>query len=335
MNQKQIEKKRCNEIDIMKGIGILLIILGHLEPETYLMRFIYSFHLFLFFAVSGFVDERYRDRSFKEIVCQNIRRLLIPYFIWNSISNLIEMSGGDINWHQFCMNIMYMNGSVGWNAALWFLVSLFWTDTVCAIVIRVKMVFQVCYMVLMLGLWICLASSKIMLPYGLYTVPIASFFWLMGYRINIDGVYEKIVNRRNGVNIWSACFGGYLLVVFGVFYNTVISIYHVNYSNYIFTIIAGIAGVYSLFCISIIIEKKFVALARLLRFYGENTLIILCTHYLILRSFGAVTQKYAGVNYWRLTSTPKSIIMTFVMGLIYYSIIAIKKTICNRIKICQ
>ena len=130
-------------------------------------------------------------------------------------------------------------------------------------------------------------------------------------------------------------FGGYLLVVFGVFYNTVISIYHVNYSNYIFTIIAGIAGVYSLFCISIIIEKNFVSLARLLKFYGENTLIILCTHYLILRSFGAVTQKYAGVNYWRLTSTSKSIIMTFVMGLIYYSIIAIKKTICNRIKICQ
>lgn len=47
------EEKRINEIDIMKGIGIMLIVLGHLEPGAYVMRFIYSFISFVPVFVCG------------------------------------------------------------------------------------------------------------------------------------------------------------------------------------------------------------------------------------------------------------------------------------------
>lgn len=57
-------KERAYEIDVMKGVGILLVILGHCVPDfpvdlgaDYLSanveRFVYSFHMPLFSFVLG------------------------------------------------------------------------------------------------------------------------------------------------------------------------------------------------------------------------------------------------------------------------------------------
>lgn len=43
-------------VDVAKGIGILLVIIGHVVPygDNYLSRFIFGFHMPLFFILSGF-----------------------------------------------------------------------------------------------------------------------------------------------------------------------------------------------------------------------------------------------------------------------------------------
>ena len=44
-------------IDVAKGIGILLVVLGHnLQDLPLMTSWIYSFHMPLFFAISGFLD---------------------------------------------------------------------------------------------------------------------------------------------------------------------------------------------------------------------------------------------------------------------------------------
>lgn len=51
-------QNRDNTIDITKGIGILLVIVGHtggLPADTYIHHFIYSFHMPLFFILGGFL----------------------------------------------------------------------------------------------------------------------------------------------------------------------------------------------------------------------------------------------------------------------------------------
>lgn len=57
-------KKRYDELDLMKGIGIILVYLGHsfnlkgLENNfifSYLYNTISSFHMPLFFLISGFI----------------------------------------------------------------------------------------------------------------------------------------------------------------------------------------------------------------------------------------------------------------------------------------
>lgn len=49
------ESNRIEEVDISKGIGMVLVITGHLCVSSSLRNFIYSFHMPLFFILSGIV----------------------------------------------------------------------------------------------------------------------------------------------------------------------------------------------------------------------------------------------------------------------------------------
>lgn len=75
--------KRVIYIDLCKTYGLFLVILGHgrLCPESW-QQFIYSFHMPLFFILSGLL---YKWKSFKDTLINDIKRLLIPYLIINLI----------------------------------------------------------------------------------------------------------------------------------------------------------------------------------------------------------------------------------------------------------
>lgn len=45
-----MRKIRNNQLDILKGIGILIVIIGHVSRNGILNNWIYSFHMPLFFS---------------------------------------------------------------------------------------------------------------------------------------------------------------------------------------------------------------------------------------------------------------------------------------------
>lgn len=53
--------KRDNVIDVAKGIGIVLVVFAHINFTEPIQFFIYSFHMPLFFIISGvlFTKEKY------------------------------------------------------------------------------------------------------------------------------------------------------------------------------------------------------------------------------------------------------------------------------------
>ena len=63
MKTTRLGKTRFAEIDIARGVGILLVVAGHALKQTgqsntvfdILLSVIYSFHMPLFFILSGFV----------------------------------------------------------------------------------------------------------------------------------------------------------------------------------------------------------------------------------------------------------------------------------------
>ena len=69
-------QQRDAVLDILKGFGIIFVLVGH-SLGGIVHNFIYSFHIPLFFLVSGYL---YKQRPFKEQVKKDWSRLMIPFF---------------------------------------------------------------------------------------------------------------------------------------------------------------------------------------------------------------------------------------------------------------
>lgn len=87
------EKKRDPNLDIMKGIGILLVIFAHIFHNS---GIIYQFHMPLFFILSGaamtYSSSRY---SFKK----KFKTLLIPYLGSAELIHSHRLRGADVPPH--------------------------------------------------------------------------------------------------------------------------------------------------------------------------------------------------------------------------------------------
>lgn len=87
-------KERYKELDLMRGIGILLVYLGHsfnlygLKGNNlflFLYRTTYSFHMPLFFFISGLLSNTNKEIKLEKFYKGKIKRLLIPYLFINLI----------------------------------------------------------------------------------------------------------------------------------------------------------------------------------------------------------------------------------------------------------
>lgn len=80
-----MEKKRLYNIDLVKGFLIIFVILGHFilgKVEDNIARyFIYSFHMPIFIAVSGFLINKkaLANMTFWDVIKKYFPRLLIPW----------------------------------------------------------------------------------------------------------------------------------------------------------------------------------------------------------------------------------------------------------------
>lgn len=83
-----MEKQRKAYLDIAKGIGILLVVLGHSGIHSdYLIRAIYSFHMPFFFIVSGYLYSR--SESIKDFVLKRVRSLYLPFVVVNIAGTIV------------------------------------------------------------------------------------------------------------------------------------------------------------------------------------------------------------------------------------------------------
>lgn len=123
-------QNRYSHLDVAKGIGIILVFIGHLlSHDSYIGLTIYSFHMPLFFTVSGVFAKTYKDQGFFTYLKKNIVHLLIPYIIFTLFGVLVTFSV--VQWRT-ALNIydlkyiLYSAQPENWHVGqLWFLVSLF------------------------------------------------------------------------------------------------------------------------------------------------------------------------------------------------------------------
>ena len=128
-------KERYKELDLMKGIGIILVYIGHsfnfpnfrwTKILFFLGNTIYSFHMPLFFFISGLLSNTNNEINLEKFYKGKIKRLLIPYFFINLIDfiprtllpNLVNSEfggikevlfyGTKISWFVYTLFIIFM-----------------------------------------------------------------------------------------------------------------------------------------------------------------------------------------------------------------------------------
>lgn len=112
-------KNRLEWIDIAKGLAIIFVVVGHATGASILGKYIYSFHMPLFFIISGmcFVRGKY---NYGEFLMKRFRQLIIPAFLLTILSIAITMFAG----LPYDFSVL----KDGLPGALWFLPVLFMVE---------------------------------------------------------------------------------------------------------------------------------------------------------------------------------------------------------------
>ena len=144
-----MEIKRLDFLDAAKGIGIILVVAGHVIGEgdkpflwsNTIQGWIYSFHTALFFIIAGMLQRyllRNRDITLKDVKKKSFsftKRLLIPYFIWSILYFVIDNKEPDAD---TCKDWVYVIFTFRGKAPVWFLGALFWALLFAIIIIWIS-----------------------------------------------------------------------------------------------------------------------------------------------------------------------------------------------------
>ena len=88
------QTKRLDYLDMVKGLAIILVVLGHIEFISHPLRvWISSFHMPVFFIVSGILI-RYKneaDQPLLPLIAKKARQILIPYFWFSLLYFVIDI----------------------------------------------------------------------------------------------------------------------------------------------------------------------------------------------------------------------------------------------------
>lgn len=160
--------ERVRYIDIAKGIGILLVIIGHTFPGSYVQRVCYSFHMPLFFFISG-LCYNHSKYDFKRLWKIRMRQLLVPLLVFSVI--LYALRYALLQTTYFSLGLLFPD-------ATWFLFVLFLAEMLGYVVIdRTPLV------AILIGMIsIALYHIGVSLPNSLASVPIAIMYYCLGYK---------------------------------------------------------------------------------------------------------------------------------------------------------
>ena len=150
MNNSNVKHNRDIAIDVMKGIGILLVLLGHVWGLPTINHVITSFDMPMFFIVAGYFSKSYDgSNSVFSTIGKYAKRLIPPYLVtmvlitlWSALK--IYVQGND--WSGFYtrlvsifwadVNPLHLSFGDAGIGVVWFLLALFWAKVLLLIITK-------------------------------------------------------------------------------------------------------------------------------------------------------------------------------------------------------
>ena len=282
-----------------KGIGIVLVVSGHLIKEggfefkgsIFLLDYIYSFHMALFFIISGIILARFFDSSsinktsLLDKCIKLSKRLIIPYFLWSIIYFILQ--GGSIDnkdsLYEWVLCIVSFRG----RAPIWFLAALFWAEIIALFILyftKAKKSYLIIFIslsvIVSVVLWhiykvICI-STIISIQY--FTISFCRNFVCLAF-VLLGVLFSKFLLKDYNAFKLLVAFLFLMILSVLVFYLFICksNIHTFDFENiYIFYLIS-ICGSFGVLLLCKLLNCFFKI--RLLQFIGIDSMGIMCFHY--------------------------------------------------------
>lgn len=262
---------------------MLLVVLGHANLREDSVKYIYSFHMPLFFMISGMLHRPGKYHCYKEIIIDKAKKLLVPHITINMVMLIVWMLNFNIFWDQdptlkeLIKGIFYINDPVYLSPSnvTWFLVLMF----------LVEILFYACErfangdlqkLILMVTLLGVAGFSNSMMnfkgPWHMEAALTSIVFYLIGYLISLH--MEDLKQFSSKVNYYYLSIP--ILLVLGWYFqhkNHRVSFNGNNYGSILYFYIAALCT-----CFALLLVVMKLPYSKLLTFIGQNTIVYVGFH---------------------------------------------------------
>ena len=260
------------EVDIVKGIGIILMVWGHCYGPF--QGYIYLFHMAIFFMASGFCWNNQNVMSperKKQFIWKRVKRLYFPFILFNIIlillANLfvklylypIDAKMSLIDMGKEIIKTLFFGGGNYFGGATWFLKALFFVSIefflTMLLLKRTKRIGKVIFII------IIVANVVLAEFFEHFSVDLLSYFAPLpaSYLAFLLGVLERKIFEKvlHSLKLWV------IIAIFAFCFSSLILLDHLggvaiglgHITNTPFFIAASLLGWHMLYSLSVVISK--------------------------------------------------------------------------------
>lgn len=274
-------KERNSALDYAKAIGIALVVLGHVLEYSgatgAVYKLIYSFHMPLFFVISGIAMSYKTQANRRAEIGKAVKGLLLPYVVWSLLYLTALSVIGGVQMKERIYAFLSLRGL----PPLWFLADLFLAKVLLIAVgerlqnrrFRIAALLASVALTLLLYPIMSRINDKGMLllypAQAVYRVFPTISFLLAGYSI---GTNEKLFDERKvSVSAASIC----IFVLLQAVSEGTVNMHQCSLGNPLIFLLTGTSGAVAVIFFCKLLPKTLVWLSKI----GRRSLDIMLLHY--------------------------------------------------------
>ena len=292
-----MEQKYYDWVDYAKGIGIILVVYGHVArgifnagmmSDEHLFRvvdsIIYSFHMPLFFFLAGlFFVGSIKKRGEGGLIINKVDTIIYPYIVWSLIQGGIGYTLNGITNFSTSIQDVY---SLLWQPhdQFWFLYALFLIFVIYTLIYRF---IPNVIMLFILSVLLYLFQDFLYSPWG-----IMNSIYKFGVYFCAGILFSKYMTINIKISpIWSIS-AVILFVLAQTFYHSYLKLTYLSYNGLMLMLLA-LASIFTVVIVSQVLAQKG---SNLIRTIGSYSLQIYLVHIIFGSGFRIFMQKMLGIE---------------------------------------